>query len=298
MRVADNYRYQSYTKQLSALKESLDQASNMVSSGKRITAPSDAPIDYAKGVQVEAQISKNSQYERNLNTLTLIGATYETSVDTITDLLTRAKELAVQMASDTVDADSRNTAADEVDGMIQQLMAVGNTRVGSTYVFGGKETTVAPFTLDEATNTVIFEGSSDVNKVYADNATLVDSGISGSRMFSSGSSTDIFATLRQFSTDLRNNDRTAIETDLNAIDDCVNLTANNLAYVGTFTKKIETMLDTNGNRDITLTETLSNLIAADTAQAYSDYTALSTAYQAALLTLSKVQSLSLLNYLS
>lgn len=296
MRVADNYRYQSYIRQISTLKSALDEASNQVSSGKRITAPSDGPVDYAKSVQVEAQLSRNSQYERNLNTLTTIGATYESSLNTMTDLMTRVKELAVQASSDNTDADGRKSAADEIDGIIQEMVALGNTKVGESYVFGGKLSNTAPYELDEDTNTVTFQGSEEVTKVYADSGTLVDGGISGTRIFNSDG-VDIFATLKQFSTNLRNNDTAALGTDLDSINDCINLTANNLAYVGTYTKKIETMLETNSSTDTTLTETLSNLTDADAVQAYSNYTSLSTAYEAALTVLSKVQNLSLLDYL-
>ena len=108
---------------------------------------------------------------------------------------------------------------------------------------------------------------------------------------------DIFATLKQFRDDLANNDTTALATDSTNIDNCVDLTANNLAYVGTYTKNISGLLSTNSTTDTTLTQTSSNLVDVDTAKAYSDYTTLSTAYQAALYVMSKVESLSVLNYL-
>ena len=77
----------------------------------------------------------------------------------------------------------------------------------------------------------------------------------------------------------------------------MDLTANNLAYVGTYTKNINDLLTANASADTTLSQTSSDLVSADMAKAISDYSTLSTAYQAALYTMSKVESISILNYL-
>ena len=131
-------------------------------------------------------------------------------------------------------------------------------------------------------------------------STTINAGISGNTVFTgtvNGQNVDIFATLQQFGADLASNDTTALQTDLTNIGNCVNLTSNNLAYVGTYTQNISSLVTTNTTTGTTLTQTSGNLVDVDTAQAYSDYTTLSTAYQAALYVMSKAESLSILNYL-
>ncbi len=297
MRVTDSFRFQVYAANLSTLKEQMDQMTTEVSSGKKVLVPSDDPASFSQNMQVTAEKNQNTQYASNLNSLQAKGAYYETSVNSIGDVLTTVKQLAVQMSSSTVDASSRSTAADQVDEIIQQLVAVGNTKVGNTYIFGGKKANVAPY---QADGSVAGGSVGGVAKVAVNSSTTVDAGISGDTIFDgtvNGQSVNIFNTLQQFSQDLRSNNTTALHTDSTNIDNCVDLTANNLSYVGTYNKNITGLLSANSTADTTLAQTSSSLVDADTAKAISDYTTLSTAYQAALYTMSKVMSLSILNYL-
>jgi flagellar hook-associated protein 3 FlgL len=294
MRITDSFKYDLYKNIFSALKEKMDKNQAMVASGRKILTPSDDPAAFAKSMQIDAQKSMNDQYRKNLNSLKATGAYYETSVNTISDLLTKAKELALQMASDTVDATARKSAAEEIDGIIQQLAAVGNTKVGSTYIFGGKKSNIAPYNLDGN-----FSGTEEVTKVAVDSSNTMDGSISGSRIFTDGldGGVDIFETLKGFRSHLSDNDLSGIQDDINKINACVDLTADSLSYVGVYTKRIETLLSANETRGLTLTETQSDLMDADTVQLITEFNTLTTAYQAAAYTMAKVQDLSLLNYL-
>jgi flagellar hook-associated protein 3 FlgL len=295
MRVGDNFMYQNYVSTLSNLKSQMDQATEEVSSGKKVVVPSDDPSAYAQNLEVLSQLSQNTQYKSNLTSLQTLSGYYQNSLNTVSSVLTSAKQLAVQMASSTVDASSRTAAASQVDDMISQLVAVGNTKVGDTYIFGGTKADTAPYAADGT-----FSGTSSVGQVAVDSSTTMAAGISGNTVFDgtvNGQDVNIFTTLQQFATDLTNNDTSALQTDTTNLDNCVSLTANNLSYVGTYADDISSLLTTNSNTDTTLNQTSSSLTGVDMAQAVSDYTTLSTAYQAALYTMSKVESLSILNYL-
>ena len=164
MRVTDCFRFQAYAATLSTLKAQMDNATTEISSGKKVLVPSDDPASYAQNMQITAELNQNTQYASNLNSLQAKGAYYETSLNSIGNILTEAKQLAVQMSSSTVDASSRTAAVDQVDGYIQQLTALGNTKVGDTYIFGGKKANGAAYTLNSATNGVTFNGTDNVAK--------------------------------------------------------------------------------------------------------------------------------------
>jgi len=300
MRVTDSFRFQTYTATLSTLESQMDTLTNQVASGKKVLVPSDDPVSYTQNMQITAEQSQNTQYASNLNSLQANGAYYQTSLNSMGNILTAAQQLAVQMSSSTVNASSRTAAVNQVDGYLQQLVALGNTKVGNTYIFGGEKANAAAYTLNSATNSVTFNGTNNVAKVAVNSSTTIDAGISGNTVFTgtvNGQSVDIFATLQQFGNDLANNDTAALQTDLTNIGNCVDLTSSNLAYVGTYTQNISSLLSTNTTTGTTLTQTSDNLVDVDTAQAYSDYTTLSTAYQAALYVMSKAEGLSILNYL-
>ncbi len=295
MRVGDSFQFQTYASTLMNLKSQMDQATQEISSGEKVIAPSDDPSAYAQNLEVLAEQSQNTQYKSNLTSLQTLSGYYQNSLNTVSNVLTSAEQLAEQMASDTQDATTRTSAASEVGSMIDELVTVGNTKVGDTYIFGGEDAGTAPYQSDGT-----FVGSSQVGQVAVDSSSTMAAGISGNTIFNGtvdGQSVNIFTTLSQFQTDLTNNNTTGIQTDLNNIGNCVSLTTGNLSYVGSYANSISSLLTTNSNTDTALSTTSSNLVGVDMAQAVSDYTTLSTAYQAAIYTMSKASSLTILNYL-
>ncbi|MGD0657395.1 MAG: flagellin [Syntrophorhabdales bacterium] len=305
MRVADAFRYQLYQTTLSNLKTQMDQSTQEIASGKQVMVPSDNPSSYAQNLQILAEQSQNSQYKSNLDSLQALGSYYTTSVNQVGNILSSVQQLATEQASSTVSADSRTSAADTVNDLIQQLVTLGNTKVGDTYIFGGTKSNTTAYSANGT-----FVGSAQVGQVAVDTSTTVDAGISGQTIFNgtisgetvtlggvSQSNIDIFGVLKQFSQDLAANNTSGIQTDMANISSCVDLTANNLAYVGTYTGNINNLLTSNSTANTTLTTDSSNLVNVDMAKAISDYSTLSTAYQAALYTMAKVESISILNYL-
>jgi len=302
MRVSDNLRYETFKNNIGELKSRIDKNQEMVASQKKILNPSDGPVAMAQAIQLDSQKSRNDQYTRNLTTIGLYAGMYETSLNSVQDSLTRAKELAIGMNTDTVTAESRKVAADEVGKMIEQLVGIGNTKVGNTYVFGGKKTSVPPFTLD--TNpasptyySVTYSGTADVPEVYVSSGQTEKAGISGQQAFDVGGASDIFAILKGFKQALEQNNKAGISSSLDNLDKAIDLTVSNISYTGVYSGAIDTIKNTLQSNTDTLTAVLSNLTDADMAGLISDYTLLTNSYEASLACMSKLQQLNVLNYL-
>ena len=203
MRVADNFRYQLYQTTLSNLKAQMDQTTQEVASGKKVMVPSDDPSSYAQNLQILTQQSQNTQYKSNLDSLQALGSYYQTAVNSMGNILSSVQQLAVEQASSTADANSRSSAAQQVNDIIQQFVTLGNTKVGDTYVFGGTKANNPAYAADGT-----FLGSAQVGQVAVNSSTTVDAGISGQTIFTgtaNGQSVDIFQTLQTFSQDLSTN---------------------------------------------------------------------------------------------
>lgn len=294
MRVTDKLRFDIFKNNLAALKEQLDKTQNIIASGKKIMAPSDDPVMASRSIELDAQKNQNDQFSRNLGQLKTLSSFYDTSLTKIQDLLTRAKELAVAQSSDNMDASTRLTASEEVKGIIEQLVSIGNSRIGSTYIFGGQRANSVPFTLDADYN-VAYNGTANVSSVYVDNTTKENAGISGERVFNQG--TDIFSSLKAFKEALETNDRAGIQGAMDDIDEALTATENNLACAGTYMKRIEDLLEDNEVKSNNLTQTVSEMVETDITQAIADFNTLTTTYQGLLYSMAKVQELSILNYL-
>jgi flagellar hook-associated protein 3 FlgL len=297
MRVTDKLRSEFSKKQISGLNEKIAVLQEQISSEKKILHPSDDPVIYSRNVQMTSEKTLNTQYKRNLDRLNTFAGTYETVFGSMKSLLNTAKQLAVTQSSDQMDAASRKTAAVQIEGIIENLVTLGNTKVGNTYAFGGKKSDTAAFVLNEADYSVTFNGSDDVPEVYVDGSTKEQLGISGKSAFYDGNTVSVFGALKELRDALKNNDGNAIRTSIDSINKTLDLTANNVAYVGTYANTITTLTTQNLTKGDLLTITMSDMVDADMIQLITDFNTLKNAYEASTSSLATIMKLSILNYL-
>jgi len=293
MRVTDRIKFDAFKNNLALIKSNLDKTQNKIASGKKILVPSDDPVSSSVAVGFNAEKGLNAQYGRNIERLKTTGVFYETSINSVNNMLTRAKEIAIVQASDTVNAETRKSAGEEVKGIIERLVAIGNTKVGNHYIFGGKKSNNTPFSIDSDYN-VTFNGSNEVSSIFVDKGTKEDAGISGDKVFISD--TNIFNVLKNFKDALETNN-TGIRNALDGLDKSLEKTQTNLVHVGTYTARIENFIEYNESKNNNIIETLSQIMDVDVAQAVVDFNSLSNAYEAMIYTMTKIQNLSVLNYL-
>jgi flagellar hook-associated protein 3 FlgL len=297
MRVTDKLRSEFSKKQISGLNEKIAVLQEQISSEKKILHPSDDPVIYSRNVQMTSEKTLNTQYKRNLDRLNTFAGTYETVFGSMKSLLNTAKQLAVTQSSDQMDAASRKTAAVQIEGIIENLVTLGNTKVGNTYAFGGKKSDTAAFVLNEADYSVTFNGSDDVPEVYVDGSTKEQLGISGKSAFYDGNTVSVFGALKELRDALKNNDGNAVRTSIDSINKTLDLTANNVAYVGTYANTITTLTTQNLTKGDLLTITMSDMVDADMIQLITDFNTLKNAYEASTSSLATIMKLSILNYL-
>jgi flagellar hook-associated protein 3 FlgL len=130
------------------IQERLAEANRQVSSGKRVNQPSDAPDQIDGILQLRADRQWNAQIRSNLS----IALTHAQSADQAlagsVRLLDRARVLAGQGANTTLDAASRQTLAQEVQSMLEQMAAYSQTTVQGRYHFSGDQDGAPAYQLD------------------------------------------------------------------------------------------------------------------------------------------------------
>ena len=177
MRVSDKLIYSQIAQNLQKNSEKLFRIQNQLASGKEIEAPSDDPIRHNQILTYNSMLTRLDQYTRNIDfgagSLGLSDAT----LSQVSGVLTRAKELAVEMRSDTYTADDRAAAAKEMRQLLLELVGLANTRDGAGYLYSGNTvrgrytgTEIAfPMTVTAATNDTL---QVEVNGVASGTVTL------------------------------------------------------------------------------------------------------------------------------
>lgn len=113
---------------------------NQISSGRRINQPSDDPIDNIWVQDSHRTQNEIAQYSDNVSHARDWLQLAEGQLSSMVERVTRAKELAEQMATGTYTSDQREAAALDVEAIIGQLIALGNSEINGNYIFAGTRT--------------------------------------------------------------------------------------------------------------------------------------------------------------
>ncbi len=121
------------------------KASSEASTGHRVNTVSDDPVDAAEIMRMQAQVGDIQQYQRNGTYATTKLSVEDTAISSLSATLATAKNLAMSTTSADPNDPSRRAALAEAQTLKEQLVALGNTRVGDQYIFGGDYNTAPPF---------------------------------------------------------------------------------------------------------------------------------------------------------
>ncbi len=162
----------------------LVQLQRQLSTGRRVTRLSDDPARASEGLRYRSELSRGTQFVRNIDATAARLEATESSMGTMNDLLQRAREVAVYGANDTVSAAQRVTLAAEVEQLMEQAIQVGNTNFSGQYIYGGTATTTVPFAISSGPPmAATYNGNAGLIERQIGSATRVDVNVPGDAAF-------------------------------------------------------------------------------------------------------------------
>lgn len=145
MRVTENMRYNSMIKNLFGAQTQYNDIMEKVASQKVVNRASDDPIAATKIIDIRKSMAENEQYSENMQMCDTWISSMESKLSGAFDLLVNAQEIAVGQATATATADTRKTAAVNVEAIIQEMLNLANSKEGDRYLFSGTRNDVEPF---------------------------------------------------------------------------------------------------------------------------------------------------------
>jgi flagellar hook-associated protein 3 FlgL len=296
MRVATRSLYQGIQQRLLKLTSDLKTANEKISSGKRILRPSDDPIGLTDSLGFKSALSQAAQYARSGERGTSWLNQSESAISGALELVIRAKEIAIEMASDTQDAGTRAQGAVEVGHLLDEAIALGNTRLEGSYVFAGYRTKTTPFL--KATvggiETAQYQGDTHDFQIQIGRDERLAVGRNGQTVFMDSS---LFDTLGNLKNALENNDLSGIQQQvggLNGVSDYLN---NQIADVGARANRLEIKQESLSLLTADLEERLSQVQDTDLVEMTIELKEKELAYQAALSAAARLTEINILSYL-
>jgi flagellar hook-associated protein 3 FlgL len=301
MRVSNQSTFDAIKYQLTQSAASLVKANALASSGKKINKLSDDPIGMVQVLSLKESLSNMDQLSRNISTARNWLDGGETSLDSVKTIITDMKTLCVQMANGTVGSSERSSAAVQVEGALEQVVALANTQANGQYIFAGTNTDTKPFEIqrDGRGNPtgVSYSGNDDPFSIKIGKDTSVQVGQSGQAVFGDGSTEGIFKTLIDLKGYLESNDVAGIEQSMTALDTDLDQAISTVSDIGAKGVQLDTKDTILQDMKLSYQTRQSSLEDADILSAVSDVQSKETAYQAALASSAKVMQVSLLDYL-
>ncbi|MBL7664170.1 MAG: flagellar hook-associated protein FlgL [Bacteriovoracaceae bacterium] len=112
---------------------------------KKVQKPSDDPIGNVELMAIRSKKVDNDQYTRNTNYAKMYLEYTEQAISDLTELVSKAKEIAIGQSSDIYNPQVRESVAKEINQLRTQALGIANRRVGNRYIFSGFKTLTRPF---------------------------------------------------------------------------------------------------------------------------------------------------------
>lgn len=165
---------------------------NQIATGKKVNKPSDDALATTEGLRLSNVVARLEQYNRNItNTGYSFLNLSESALSSVNKLMTTAKSLAIESASDTTSSSMRSANAVELSSILQEIVTLANSQESSRYLFAGTETKTTPYEI-VGTSYVYYTGNSEAITIQADTATTVQVNSTGEDVF--GSMTSVLGT--------------------------------------------------------------------------------------------------------
>ncbi|MDA8111999.1 MAG: flagellin [Nitrospiraceae bacterium] len=235
--------------------ENLYEAERQVSSGKRADTPGDAPEAVSEVLRINRSLAVTGQIIQNAREGASRISLMESILTQIDNVMIRAKGLAIRQANGTMDAEDRRIAAEEAARLLEQTVALANTRGGEQYLFGGTNISIPPFLLGDPQKepfVVSYKGnhrSSTIQQGFTPSfrqAGLMKTTVSGDRILGDSKKNPdanlAFPALRRFVLGLRSNDEVAIHNAIGELDLAIRSISERAAVLGTYERSLRSTI--------------------------------------------------------
>ncbi len=179
MRIADSMNFEQVRGNISKNRSTMSELQNQAATQKRVNKPSDDPVAASRVLGNRIDFQGNKQYVKNLNYAKAFLETTDQALGDISENLMRVKELAINQSNDaSANDESRRVVATEVDQIFNQIVNIGNRKLGDRFIFGGFKTQNRPFDISGT-----YQGDSGEMMIHIDKATFMPMNVAGNKVF-------------------------------------------------------------------------------------------------------------------
>lgn len=269
------------------IQEQLNQASAEMSSGYRVQNAADDPGQISGLLQLRGDESQNQQIQSNLSLATTDADSADSALSSAINIMDSATQIATEGGNSTLNADSRQSLAEEVQSLMEQMVSISQTQVQGRYIFSGDQDSSPSFQIDltattgtaavtgvdqlssAASTRVIqdpsggtFAASETAEEIF-DDTIPASTDANGNPIPAAPAADNVFAALNALRTALLNNDQTGIQNSVQSLQLASGRLNDAQAFYGAVENRIQSASTFATNYDTQLKTEIGNIQDAD-----------------------------------
>lgn len=296
MRVTNKMLHTNLLRNLNRNLNMMSKTQEQMSSGKKVSRPSDNPIDVTLIMGMKSILSEQETHIKNMEDgIGWLEAT-DQALANLGEVVKRASELALQGANGTASQDARIAIAQEIGQLIDEAKQIINTNYAGRYIFGGTNTSNPPV---DGSNQ--FRGNSfKMNWEIGPGVTIAIN--TTGEVFNGGTvgtppyEPQMITVLKDLKTALEDSSGDP-SASIGELDKQMDAILNERAAVGAKSRRLEMAKSRAEEVNLDLGELTSKLEDIDIAEVSMTYAMQEAVYQAALMTGARILQPTLLNFL-
>lgn len=277
MRVTEKNRFSEATLHRTQAASHYQKKAQIAASGNRVQVASDDPYAFSVKLQADARIELLSARSAAAQKAEGDLALGESTLASATDLLQKAKELAVQGRNGSLDASARASLGAQVTSLRDSLLALANTKGPSGYLFGGTATQAPPFSPAGA-----FVGNDIAVDVALSDTLGVRGNGSGAQAFTAAGGTDVLAELTNLAAALTSNSVAGIDAGIAGVDAAHTQVVAARVSAGLAAERLRTGVEVMAVARESVMARRADAVEADPVSSYSDLIEAQAAYERSL----------------
>jgi len=278
----------------------LQRTQQQLSSGRRLSRPSDSPVDTVSAMQLRADQARTAQYDRNIDDGLARLGTADSSLTQVNDMLMRVRTLVLTGLNGSNGPEERAAIADEIDQVKSGMIGLANTEYLGRPVFAGTTATAVAF--DPATGAYL-GNSGAVNRTVSSEpgSGTIAVNVPGDQvfttMFSDAAAPGGQGILTRISSALRSGNTAGLTTELGNLDTAAEAMRSAHSTVGARYNRLTAIQQLGALHSDAISASLANAESIDLPKTIVDLQLQQTAYQAALGATAKIIQPSLADFL-
>jgi flagellar hook-associated protein 3 FlgL len=242
------------------------QLTQELSSGVRVTSLSQDPEAAGENVLLLNQIDQDDSFTQSSSLVQGQLQVADSALGSVVSELTQAITLATSADNGTLNASDRQSIANQIAGIRDEVQSLANTSYQGQYIFAGGQTATAPFSTSSATTpaTTTYSGDENVNYLSTPDGQTIQLNVPGDQIFLGSGSNSVFAALNNLIADFSSGANVGASTnDTAALNTALNYVSSQRVVIDNSLTRLSAASDAVTSEQTQLTAAQTNLMQAD-----------------------------------